>query len=321
MVGRGICDHGSGSRRHRAAASSVYPLGQPVSAKWLGPTSIPGAPSFRCRFSRYCCCSRYSVSAWTVLFSYWYKDFYDAIQNLDETAFWHYLRVFAILAAVHVASSLVVYLVGQTLDINWRSWLNDTLTDDWLDGRAYYRGNFLENPVDNPDQRIQADITAFATSSRTLSMGAVAAMVSIVSFTQDPVGSVRAVDCFRCRDTASDDLSRLHLRVGDHGTRILDRPAFDHAELLERETRRHLPVRVDSTTGVRRKHRLLSRRERRTTHARTTFCCSDPQYVGDRPPGRSSSVASIWQWIRQRWCFRFWSRDLDCSAGRSLSAT
>ena len=32
----------------------------------------------------------------TVLFSYWYKDFYDAIQNLDETAFWHYLRVFAI---------------------------------------------------------------------------------------------------------------------------------------------------------------------------------------------------------------------------------
>ena len=120
----------------------------------------------------------------TVLFSYWYKDFYDAIQNLDETAFWHYLRVFAILAAVHVASSLVVYLVGQTLDINWRSWLNDTLTDDWLDGRAYYRGNFLENPVDNPDQRIQADITAFATSSRTLSMGAVAAMVSIVSFTK-----------------------------------------------------------------------------------------------------------------------------------------
>ncbi|MGW6660014.1 ABC transporter ATP-binding protein/permease [Rhodococcus sp. NPDC055024] len=120
----------------------------------------------------------------TVLFSYWYKDFYDAIQNLDETAFWHYLRVFAILAAVHVVSSLVVYLVGQTLDISWRSWLNDTLTDDWLDGSAYYRGNFLENPVDNPDQRIQADITAFVTSSRTLSMGAVAAMVSIVSFTK-----------------------------------------------------------------------------------------------------------------------------------------
>lgn len=120
----------------------------------------------------------------TVLFSYWYKDFYDAIQNLDETAFWHYLRVFAILAAVHVVSSLVVYLVGQTLDISWRSWLNGTLTDDWLDGRAYYRGNFLENPVDNPDQRIQADITTFVTSSRTLSMGAVAAMVSIVSFTK-----------------------------------------------------------------------------------------------------------------------------------------
>lgn len=38
----------------------------------------------------------------TVLFSYWYNDFYDSIQNLDESAFWHFLRVFALLATVHV---------------------------------------------------------------------------------------------------------------------------------------------------------------------------------------------------------------------------
>lgn len=119
----------------------------------------------------------------TILFSYWYKDFYDTIQNFDEVGFWHYLRVFGVLAVIHVVSSLLEYFVGQTLDINWRTWLNNRLTDDWLTGRAYYRGEFLENPIDNPDQRIQSDVTTFVTFARTLSMGAVTAMVSIVSFT------------------------------------------------------------------------------------------------------------------------------------------
>lgn len=119
----------------------------------------------------------------TILLSYWNKDFYDTIQNLDEAGFWHFLGVFAILAVIHVVSSLLAYVVGQSLQISWRSWLNERLTDDWLGGRAYYRGGFLANPVDNPDQRIQTDITTFVTASNTLSMGAVTAVVSIVSFT------------------------------------------------------------------------------------------------------------------------------------------
>lgn len=119
----------------------------------------------------------------TILFSYWYKDFYDTIQNLDEAAFWHFMGVFAVLATIHVVRSLMDYLVGQTLDINWRTWLNYQLTDDWLDARAYYRDRFLDHPVDNPDQRIQVDITDYVVTSRTLAMGAVSAVLSIVSFT------------------------------------------------------------------------------------------------------------------------------------------
>ncbi|MCQ4119139.1 ABC transporter ATP-binding protein/permease [Rhodococcus tibetensis] len=118
-----------------------------------------------------------------VLFSYWSNDFYDSIQNLDETAFWHFLRVFAILAAVHVVRALIDFLIGQTLDIDWRVWLTHHLTDDWLDSRAYYRDRFLDDAIDNPDQRIQADITNFVTTARVLSMGAVTAVLSIVSFT------------------------------------------------------------------------------------------------------------------------------------------
>ena len=119
----------------------------------------------------------------TVLFSYWYKGFYDALQALNSAAFWTMLGIFGVLATVHVARSLVDYYVGQAFEIDWRTWLNTHLTRDWLAGNAYYRGQFLDHPIDNPDQRIELDIASFVTGSRTLALGAVSAVVSLVEFT------------------------------------------------------------------------------------------------------------------------------------------
>ena len=119
----------------------------------------------------------------TVLFSYWYNGFYSALQALDQTAFWHFLAIFGVLATVHVLRTLVDSYAGQAFDIHWRVWLNERLTHDWLDGRAYYRGHFLDQPVDNPDQRIEQDIGLFVAGTRTLAIGALSAVVSLVEFT------------------------------------------------------------------------------------------------------------------------------------------
>ncbi|TQF65435.1 ABC transporter ATP-binding protein/permease [Rhodococcus spelaei] len=134
----------------------------------------------------------------TVLFTYQGNEMYTALQKaaqgfaqgdtdaLDaaESAFWRSLWIFGILATIHVARSLLDYYVGQAFDIRWRLWLTEHVTTDWLHGRAYYRGRFVDASIDNPDQRIQADITDFVQTSRTLSMGAVGAVVSLVSFTK-----------------------------------------------------------------------------------------------------------------------------------------
>ena len=55
---------------------------------------------------------------------------------------------------------LDIYLT-QRFIIAWRMWLTDHLTDDWLDGRAYYRDLFIDKTIDNPDQRIQQDVDIF----------------------------------------------------------------------------------------------------------------------------------------------------------------
>lgn len=118
-----------------------------------------------------------------VLFSLWYNGFYSALQELNQTAFWFFLGVFGVLGTVHVLRALLTAYVSQVFDIGWRTWLNDRLTKDWLEGDAYYRDHFLKEPVDNPDQRIQLDIATFVTSSRTLSIGTADAVVSLVTFT------------------------------------------------------------------------------------------------------------------------------------------
>ncbi len=118
-----------------------------------------------------------------VLFSFWYNGFYSALQGLDQSAFWYLLGVFGVLATIHVARSLFTSYVTQAFSIRWRMWLTERLSGEWMHGDAYYRGRFVADPVDNPDQRIELDVSTFVTGSVTLALGAVSALVSLVAFT------------------------------------------------------------------------------------------------------------------------------------------
>nr|QIE08770.1 ABC transporter ATP-binding protein [Nocardia sp.] len=133
-----------------------------------------------------------------VLFSYQGNDMFTALQNgvaamsggnaagLDaaKAAFWSSIVVFAVLATIHVTRALVDYYLGQAFEIRWREWLTEHVTTDWLRERAFYRARFIDNTIDNPDQRIQQDITDFVLYARTLALGAVSSVVTVVSFTK-----------------------------------------------------------------------------------------------------------------------------------------
>ena len=91
--------------------------------------------------------------------------------------------IFGVLATVNVILVLFSFWVGQAQIIHWRLWLNQRMVGDWLGGTAYHRMKFVRDPVDNPDQRIQQDITSYADDSQSLALGAVSSSVSLVSFT------------------------------------------------------------------------------------------------------------------------------------------
>jgi vitamin B12/bleomycin/antimicrobial peptide transport system ATP-binding/permease protein len=119
----------------------------------------------------------------------------EGVKTSGRDGFWLSMLVFSILAVLHVTRIMLDLFITQRFMLAWRVWLTDRLTGDWLDGKAYYRGRFIDDTIDNPDQRIQQDIDIFTagvgglpntpnnTSTATLLFGSVNAVVSMISFT------------------------------------------------------------------------------------------------------------------------------------------
>ncbi|ORA84708.1 ABC transporter ATP-binding protein/permease [Mycobacterium malmoense] len=144
----------------------------------------------------------------SVLFSYQGNDLYTAVQKAVQGmaagddgvkqsgihGFWMSILIFSVLAVLYVARIMADIYLTQRFVIAWRVWLTANLTDDWLDGKAYYRDLFIDNTIDNPDQRIQQDIDIFTANAggtpnipsngtgSTLLFGAVNAVASVISF-------------------------------------------------------------------------------------------------------------------------------------------
>ncbi|MDT5210459.1 MAG: vitamin B12/bleomycin/antimicrobial peptide transport system ATP-binding/permease protein [Mycobacterium sp.] len=140
-----------------------------------------------------------------VLFSYQSNDQFSALQAAFEGegaakdsaigGFWFSILILVGLAVGDIVRNLLDVYLMQRFIIRWRVWLTHRLTADWLEGDAYYRGRFVDDPIDNPDQRIQQDIDIFTTgtgpetntptvgTSQTLLFGTVFAIVNVVAFT------------------------------------------------------------------------------------------------------------------------------------------
>jgi putative ATP-binding cassette transporter len=118
-----------------------------------------------------------------VLFSFWYNGFYSALQAMEQPGFWFHIKLFSVLATVHVVRALLSSYIRGAFAIHWREWLNERTVSGWLDGHAYYLGRFAHPQIDNPDQRIQQDIANLVTETLTLALGMVSAVVSVYEFT------------------------------------------------------------------------------------------------------------------------------------------
>ena len=122
----------------------------------------------------------------------WNRVFYDALQNKDQAVFWQQLGRFTYLAFALIVIAVYKFYLTQLLEVNWRAWMTAEYLRRWLAGQAFYRLELArfsskassggQASSDNPDQRIQEDINLFTSSSISLSMGLLNAVVTLISF-------------------------------------------------------------------------------------------------------------------------------------------
>jgi vitamin B12/bleomycin/antimicrobial peptide transport system ATP-binding/permease protein len=166
-----------------------------------------------------------------VLLSYWTNGLFTAMQDFNAAAFRYFLVVFGMLTAAYFVHSRIEYLIEQTFIIQWRGWLNDHIVADWLDGRVYHRGHFVSTPVDNPNQRIQEDTTAFVVESLGLTLGAVRSVVALVSFMPILWGLSGELSGVRAYNPRSNGFSGLFLCDCGLARRLPDRSPTHPAQL------------------------------------------------------------------------------------------
>lgn len=133
-----------------------------------------------------------------VVLNFWNRQFYNALQTHDFTAFMQLLFTwrdakgslpmpgFTEVVAVYILVFVYATYLNQWLQIRWRRWMTGRFLDEWLADRAYYRISLSTDEqaigTDNPDQRISDDLRDFVGVTLSLGVDFLSNLVSIASF-------------------------------------------------------------------------------------------------------------------------------------------
>ena len=117
-----------------------------------------------------------------VRFNIWNRDFFNALEGRDRTAFFGQLGLFLILTSASMVAAVLQLYLRQALQLHWRRWLVNRLQHRWLAEGRHYQLNFVPDAADNPDQRISEN-TRWATAIAVdLAVGLLSSVVMLVSF-------------------------------------------------------------------------------------------------------------------------------------------
>jgi len=113
----------------------------------------------------------------------WSKEFWDTIEHKRIERFFPLMKDICLLAFARIILSTYNEYIGMMLTIHWRKWMTKWLLSKWLQDKCFYRMQLDAGKAvpDNPDQRIQEDVSLFVQETMTLATGFLAAFGALVS--------------------------------------------------------------------------------------------------------------------------------------------
>ncbi len=118
----------------------------------------------------------------SVQFNEWNGSFFNALQGKDYDSYKNLMMQFGGLASVAMGVAVYKEYLNQALQMRWRTWMTDKLTDSWLASKAFHHIQNDKNATDNPDQRIADDVGQFTSRTLGLSIGLLKSSLSLPTF-------------------------------------------------------------------------------------------------------------------------------------------
>jgi vitamin B12/bleomycin/antimicrobial peptide transport system ATP-binding/permease protein len=103
--------------------------------------------------------------------NYWNRDFFNALARRDGDTLWRQVAVFAPLAIMSVALSVISVWTRMTTQRKWRQWLTTDILGDWLADDHYRKLEAVPGEYKNAEYRISFDAKSATDSPVDLTLG------------------------------------------------------------------------------------------------------------------------------------------------------
>ncbi|KAK9699543.1 hypothetical protein RND81_08G180300 [Saponaria officinalis] len=117
----------------------------------------------------------------SVAFSFLGRDFYNALANKDQEQFMKQLLYYLGGFAGGIPVFVLRDYAKDTLSLRWRSWMTKYYMQRYLENRTFYKIQ-SQSTIDNPDQRIVDDLSAFTGTALSFSLTLFNAAIDLISF-------------------------------------------------------------------------------------------------------------------------------------------
>lgn len=117
-----------------------------------------------------------------VWLSYCSKNVFNALQNFNKPLIWQNLILMGIVIILMFLAYGFAFYVNGLLALRWRQWLTKNTLRNWLANRNYYRFQFLDKKIDNPDQRIGEDMDQFTQLTLGITFQVLQSLTLFISF-------------------------------------------------------------------------------------------------------------------------------------------
>lgn len=126
----------------------------------------------------------FSVNGLNVAISYVFRFIDNALNGKDQDTFYQFLAVYTVIIVGAIPIIIAYTYIRRKLGLMWREWLTQDFLDRYFHDRAYYKldSNTADTEIDNPDQRITADIESFTGTTLIFILDILDSILTLISF-------------------------------------------------------------------------------------------------------------------------------------------